>query len=195
MYGIRVNRNGMACCPFHDDKHPSMKVDKRFHCFGCQADGDVIDLAARLYGLNNLGAAVKLASDFGIDYDHKGRASPRPVNKKISEELRLKQAELQCCRILSDYNHLLGKWKTEYAPETPGEEWHPLFVEALQNQTYIEYLLDTLLTGTAEEKAAVIKERGKEVMRIGERISGFASRHKAGRDERSGLAPTGTDGR
>ena len=29
MYGIRVNRNGMACCPFHDDKHPSMKVDKR----------------------------------------------------------------------------------------------------------------------------------------------------------------------
>jgi len=66
MYGIRVNRNGMACCPFHDDKHPSMKVDKRFHCFGCQADGDVIDFAARLYGLNNLGAAVKLASDFGM---------------------------------------------------------------------------------------------------------------------------------
>ncbi|WP_286083188.1 CHC2 zinc finger domain-containing protein [Parablautia intestinalis] len=195
MYGIRVNRNGMACCPFHDDKHPSMKVDKRFHCFGCQADGDVIDLAARLYGLNNLGAAVKLASDFGIDYDHKGRASPRPVKKKISEELRLKQAELQCCRILSEYNHLLGKWKTEYAPETPGEEWHPLFVEALQKQTYTEYLLDTLLTGTAEEKTAVIKGHGKEVMRIGERISGFAARHKAGRDERSRPAPTGTDGR
>ena len=195
MYGIRVNRNGMACCPFHDDKHPSMKVDKRFHCFGCQADGDVIDLAARLYGLNNLGAAVKLASDFGIDYDHKGRASPRPVKKKISEELRLKQAELQCCRILSESNHLLGKWKTEYAPETPGEEWHPLFVEALQKQTYTEYLLDTLLTGTAEEKTAVIKGHGKEVMRIGERISGFAARHKAGRDERSRPAPTGTDGR
>ena len=195
MYGIRVNWNGMACCPFHDDRHPSMKVDKRFHCFGCQADGDVIDLAARLYGLNNLGAAVKLASDFGIDYDHKGRASPRPVKKKISEELRLKQAELQCCRILSEYNHLLGKWKTEYAPETPGEEWHPLFVEALQKQTYTEYLLDTLLTGTAEEKTAVIKGHGKEVMRIGEWISGFAARHKAGRDERIGLALTGTDGR
>ena len=172
-----------------------MKVDKRFHCFGCQADGDVINLAARLYGLNNLGAAVKLASDFGISYDNKGRASPRPVKKKLSEELRLKQAELQCCRILSDYNHLLEKWKTEYAPETPGEEWHPLFVEALQKQTYAEYLLDTLLGGTAEEKAGIIKEHGKEVMRIGERISGLAARHKAGRDERSRPAPTGTDGR
>ena len=69
---------------------------------------------------------MKLASDFGIDYNHKGRASPRPVKKKISEELRLKQAELQCCRILSEYNHLLGKWKTEYAPETPGKNGIPV---------------------------------------------------------------------
>ena len=76
-----------------------------------------------------------------------------------------------------------------------GEEWHPLFVEALQKQTYTEYLLDTLLGGTAEEKAGIIKEHGKEVMRIGERISGLAASHKAGCHERSGLAPTGTDGR
>ena len=26
MYGIEVNRSGMACCPFHDDKNPSMKL-------------------------------------------------------------------------------------------------------------------------------------------------------------------------
>lgn len=125
MYGIRVNRNGMACCPFHNDKYPSMKVDKRFHCFGCQADGDVIDFAARLYELNNLGAAVKLASDFGIDYDHKGRASPRPVKKKISEELRLKQAELQCCRILSDYNHLLESGKQSMRRKLRGKNGIP----------------------------------------------------------------------
>ena len=50
-YGIHVNRNGMACCPFHNDKTPSMKLDRRYHCFGCGADGDVIDFAAALYGL------------------------------------------------------------------------------------------------------------------------------------------------
>ena len=27
LYGIRVNRHGMAVCPFHNDKNPSMKVD------------------------------------------------------------------------------------------------------------------------------------------------------------------------
>ena len=41
-YGIEVKRNGMACCPFHDDKNPSMKVDQRFHCFGCGEDGFVL---------------------------------------------------------------------------------------------------------------------------------------------------------
>ena len=30
LYGIPVNRHGMAVCPFHNDKNPSMKVDKRF---------------------------------------------------------------------------------------------------------------------------------------------------------------------
>ena len=28
-YGLQVRRNGLACCPFHDDKHPSMKIDKK----------------------------------------------------------------------------------------------------------------------------------------------------------------------
>ena len=31
-----------------------MKVDFRFHCFGCGADGDVIDFAAKLFQLSLL---------------------------------------------------------------------------------------------------------------------------------------------
>ena len=30
LYGIRVGRNGMAVCPFHNDKNPSMKLDRRY---------------------------------------------------------------------------------------------------------------------------------------------------------------------
>ena len=61
-YGIHVGRNGMACCPFHHDKTPSMKLDRRYHCFGCGADGDVIDFAAALYGLAKKEAAVQPVS-------------------------------------------------------------------------------------------------------------------------------------
>ena len=76
-YGVQVGRNGMACCPFHDDKHPSMKIDHRFHCFGCQADGDVIDFTARLFSLSSKEAALKLAEDFSVHYDAKGHDPPR----------------------------------------------------------------------------------------------------------------------
>ena len=72
----------MACCPFHDDKHPSMKVDRRFHCFGCQSDGDVIDFTARLFGLNKKEAALKLAEDFSVHYDAKGHDPPRRRRRK-----------------------------------------------------------------------------------------------------------------
>ena len=58
-YGIRIGRNGMACCPFHHDKTPSMKLDRRYHCFGCGADGDVIDFTAALYGLGKKEAATR----------------------------------------------------------------------------------------------------------------------------------------
>ena len=68
-YGIHVGRNGMACCPFHNDKTPSMKLDRRYHCFGCGADGDVIDFTAALYGLGKKEAAVQLAQDFGLSYE------------------------------------------------------------------------------------------------------------------------------
>ncbi len=88
-YGIRVNRNGMACCPFHNDKTPSMKLDKRFHCFGCGADGDVIDFVAALYGLGKKEAAAQLASDFGLAYEDwkpPGRGSvSSPVRGSLAE--------------------------------------------------------------------------------------------------------------
>lgn len=80
-YGIRVNRNGMAVCPFHTDKNPSMKVDRRFHCFGCQADGDVIDLVARLYGMTLNEAARKLVIDFSVKYDSREHDSVRKICK------------------------------------------------------------------------------------------------------------------
>lgn len=155
-YGIQVGRNGIACCPFYDDKHPSMKVDRRFHCFGCQADGDVIDFTARLFRLNKKEAALKLAEDFSVSFDAKDHDPPRrrPVRRKISEELRYRQAEQKCFRVLCDYLHLLERWEKEYAPQNPDEAWNSLFVEALQKKAHTEYLLDILLSGSMEELAA-----------------------------------------
>ena len=179
-YGILVRRNGMAVCPFHSDKNPSMKVDQRFHCFGCGADGDVIDFVSRLFEIGSKEAAEKLAEDFGISYDRKGRVSPRSVKRKISEELQFRKAEQKCFRVYADYLRLLKEWRENYAPQPEDDDWHPLFVEALQKQTRIEYLLDVLLFGTVEERAWLIAEHGKEVTALERRISELAAGTSAG---------------
>ena len=153
-YGIRVGRNGMACCPFHNDRTPSMKVDSRYYCFGCGASGDVIDFAASLHGLGKRDAAVRLAEDFSIPYDGAIRTpAAKRTPPKPTPEQRLRQAEQHCFKVLCDYLHLLERWKIEYAPQPQDAAWHPLFVEALQKNSYVEYLLDILLFGEMEEKA------------------------------------------
>ena len=164
LYGIRVGRNGMAVCPFHNDKNPSMKLDRRFHCFGCQADGDAVDFVSRLFGLPSKEAAMKIADDFGISYDSRQKPSIRPKIREPTPEQKYQQEENHCYKVLSDYFHLLRKWEKQYAPQRTDEVWHPLFVEALEKKSYIEYLLDILLYDTPEEKKALVAEQRKEVI-------------------------------
>lgn len=65
-YGLKVRRNGTACCPFHDDKHPSMKIDKNYYCFACGVGGDAIDYVSRMFGFSQYDAALKLVEDFSL---------------------------------------------------------------------------------------------------------------------------------
>ena len=188
MYGVRVNRHGMAVCPFHNDKNPSMKVDRRFHCFACQADGDAVDFVSRLFGLPSREAAVKIANDFGIGYDSGRKPSVRTRIREPTPEQKYQQEENRCYKVLSDYFHHLRTWKRQYAPQQPEDEWHPLFVEALQRESHIEYLLDVLLSGTAEEKKALVAEQRKEVMRLERRFTEHTAGHDRGRSQgKSGL--------
>lgn len=164
--------------PFHNDKNPSMKLDRRFHCFGCQADGDVIDFVSRLHDISSKEAALMLAQDFSIPYENKKATTKRPIKPRLRQEIeeqRFRRMEQHCFRVLSDYFHLLQRWKTEYAPHQPEEEWNPRFVEALQKLPYLEYLLDELLSGDLQERAAIINNYEKEVRDIEQRIRNLSA--------------------
>ena len=112
-YGLNVQRNGMTLCPFHDDHAPSLKVDTRFYCFGCQAKGDVIDFVSKLFGLSLIQAAQKLAADFGLDPNTPQSAAVVPAQPPVVQQRRL---VLECTKALTDYERLLNHWKTAYAP-------------------------------------------------------------------------------
>ena len=67
------------------------------------------------------------------------------------------------------------------APKMPEEAWHPLFVEALQKQSHVEYLLDVLLSPDMEERAVLIVDYGKEVSNLERRMAELAAQDTAGR--------------
>ena len=175
MYGIEVKHGGMACCPFHDDRHPSMKVDRRFHCFGCGADGDVIDFTARLYNLTPKEAAEKLAQDFGLSYDNKAPPRRSYVRQKSEAQVRKEKRE-HGWRVLTDYYHLLRKWEADYSPKTPDVDPHPRFLEAIQKKDYTAYLLDTFLDSSTEEQDQWIAEHTAEISAIEGRVNIMADK-------------------
>ena len=175
LYGIAVGRGGMACCPFHDDRHPSMKVDTRFHCFGCGADGDVIDFTARLYDLSPKEAAEKLAQDFGLSYDNKAPPRRSYVRQKSEAQVRKEKRE-HGWRVLTDYYHLLRKWEADYSPRMPDEDPHPRFLEAIQKKDYMGYLLDTFLDSSTEEQDQWIAEHTAEISAIEGRVNIMADK-------------------
>ena len=181
-YGIEVKRGGMVCCPFHDDKNPSMKLNKEyFYCFGCGATGDVIDLASRLYNLSPKEAAEKLAQDFGLIYDSQAPPRRNYVRQK-TETQQFREDRQRCYRILSDYYYLLKKWESDHSPRTPEEEPHPRFVEAIQKKTYVEYLLDLFLYESEEEQKAWIAEHTAEITHLERRLKIMAENKPTNRE-------------
>ena len=175
-YGIEVKRGGMACCPFHDDKNPSMKLNEEyFYCFGCGATGDVIDLTARLYNLSPKEAAEKLAQDFGLIYDSQAPPRRRYVRQK-TEAQKFQENRDHAFRILADYFHLLRKWEAGYTPKTPEEPMHPRFLEAVQQKDYIGYLLDSFLEDSPEEQKLWIAEHQSTIANLERRVNIMADK-------------------
>ena len=147
-YGLTVSRNGMTCCPFHEDRHPSMKLNEDyFFCFGCGASGDVIDFTARLFGISLKDASEKLTADFGISADIKPIAIRQ--NPSRLDELRYRRA-------LTDYLHLLKKWKTQYAPKTPEDSLDDRFVESCQQYDRIAGLLEMLDEASSTQRSHTV---------------------------------------
>ena len=182
-YGIKVKGNGMACCPFHKDQHPSMKADKIYHCFACGVGGDAIDFTARLFRISQYEAAKKLVEDFGlgIKVGNRSKYERAPRNRAL---LKQKQSKVVMIRekleqwlkhatdVLIRYLKWIQFWKEFYRPE-PEEEWHELFTEALANERKINDYLDVLMFGTGEEIVEFIKMKRREVEKIEERINEY----------------------
>ena len=158
-YGLQVRRNGMTCCPFHNDRHPSLYVsDDHYHCFACGEHGDVIDLTAKLFDIRLYDAARKLASDFHLAPDKPLPESIRQKWKQKTKAQQLRENEQLCFSVLNEYRRLLLDWKKRYAPQAPEDALDKRFVEACHRLPWVEYQLDILLQGDSYERGEIVGE-------------------------------------
>lgn len=153
-YGLHVNPHGMTCCPFHPDKHPSMKVDERYYCFGCHETGDVIDFVSKLFSLTRYQAAQKLVKDFDLRPSPSNAAALPVPTHQPAETARNREG--RCASVLLAYERLLKSWKECYAPPDRKSGWDVRYISACNALPKVSYLLDRLTSADAGERAKTV---------------------------------------
>jgi DNA primase len=75
-------------CPFHDERTPSFGIDpgqKVYHCFGCQASGDVFTFVQETEGVDFKGALELLAERYGVELQRE-QEDPREAEQRKRRE-------------------------------------------------------------------------------------------------------------
>lgn len=178
-YGLKVSRNGMACCPFHNDKHPSLKIDdSHYHCFGCGAHGDVIGFVAAMFELSQYEAACKLNEDFNLgicadtskDKEEKAEILRLIRHKKKITAIKDRfdvwkknktDALLECERLIEKAEKAVMDSPDPHVVIITGS-----FVYLMHIKAIVGYWLDIFCLGTEEETKEFFMTNGKEVDRI-----------------------------
>lgn len=179
-YGLHIRRNGTACCPFHDDRHPSMKVDQNYHCFACGVGGDVIDYTARMYGLSQYDAAKKLIEDFclPIQTGIMSKEEKERLHREKEEHMRIIQIKKRFFRWCEKTIELLkdalmqiedsGKMLYGKPPDAIFSENYAMMLHA---EPMINYWLDILCMGSEQEKKELFMQGRKEVEQLARNVS------------------------
>ena len=181
-YGLQIKRNGTACCPFHNDKHPSMKIDRNYHCFACGVGGDVIDYVSRMFGLSQYDAACKLIEDFRLPIEVKNhkelsRQEKECIRKESTEQKRIVQIKERFKRwcictidLLKDALTQIQEVSIFLIGKPPDVIFCEEYAQILHVEPIINYWLDILCMGSMEEKQELFIKGRKEVDRIAERV-------------------------
>lgn len=165
-YGQSVTPNGMMLCLFHDDRHPSMKMDERYYCFACGETGDVIDYVARLFDLSNYEAAKKLQADFCIKAD---TVVIRPSYKPRRD------FEQRCFIAVNRYYQVLKAKKQFFAPQTFEGPFTFTYGDVDTEMLYVEHLLNVLIEPYADRRQPII-DYLKEYDRLS-RLEAYVNNH------------------
>lgn len=166
-YGMNFDHSGRCCCPFHNDRHPSMSFKNGyFRCWSCNLTGDCIDFTGRLLGLNPIGAIERLNADFSLGL---------PLRRKPTlEDTQRARKRKELARVYKSFevwrNGLIRQLSAAYREghltlqNCKGlERLTERETLAIREQARFEYLADILATGDIAEQIQIFRERGRIV--------------------------------
>jgi DNA primase len=134
-HGVELKKSGRSLkgrCPFHGENTPSFYVypeDKQFHCFGCQAHGDVFTFVQRLMGKTFVDTVQDLAREVGVDLEAavdpgmKERAQLKEATDFAAEHFKQRLWDPLVGRAARDYLHSRGV--TDEVARQFGLGWAP----------------------------------------------------------------------
>lgn len=182
-YGLAITRSGTALCPWHSDRHPSLKLyegDRGCWCFACQHGGDVVELVSGILGVSRVQAAQQINKDFALGLSF-GRDRETPEDRRNREARR---AELEryksFLRWLEEAQIMLGAvhcfgW---LARSFPPEELTEAEALAVRELPRVAWWLEALDSGNMQEISPIYEEREK-VKELWNRVLKFSTpQHK-----------------
>ena len=140
-YGLRPNRSGFICFPFHKEKTASMKIyQDSYYCFGCGAHGDVFDFVSAMERLSFREAYLEL----GGTYEHKKETfSDRVARyhaKKEREQRKKQEEDLMKRRKLN--NELIDIYRDCLTLSAPLSDLWAESYNKLQYELYLHEILN-----------------------------------------------------
>lgn len=156
-YGLKMNKSGAIKCPFHTEKTASLKLyadNKRWHCFGCGADGGCIDFVKRMEGVDTNTAASRVNDICSLNLPMQGEKPTlkqlRHI-KELTEQIERERLALE--KEKEQYDEILTKMTAidriimAAAPKSPEDEISTTYAEALKIQPFYDFLYE--VGGTA----------------------------------------------
>lgn len=138
-YGLKVNRAGFTACPFHNENTPSMKIYKdSYHCFGCDASGDIFSFTQRMNHCDFKTAFMMLGGTYEkptFESKLALRKIEQEKKKRLEEETELKAKKNRCNKLIDEYRDRLT------VAEPLSDEWCEC-TNKLQIQLYLHEQLN-----------------------------------------------------
>lgn len=144
--GQRIIRNRIRC-PVHHGSDLNMRIYRSsYHCFVCHATGDVIQFVQSVLGLSFQDAMKRLNEDFGlhlpigeerVDSERLERLDRQNRIRMLQEQLEKVDYDLNCIH-KANLAGLLNAVEIICrcdAPETPWDEWKPVWCMAMRLRT------------------------------------------------------------